>query len=142
VYDPSDVDCELRWCGPCHRWFHSSCVEVENTLELGEDDDQLYLLEKGTDLFSRLISRPVRRYSRKHGAPLSLEKIQTHLISKWRLLKGGVYDAERLSHDVEECDLFAGGVKEDKWEQAIESALKVMGDWEWMKCPSCLSSYI
>ncbi|KAF8173125.1 hypothetical protein BJ912DRAFT_932123 [Pholiota molesta] len=109
VYDPSDVDCELRWCGPCHRWFHSSCVEVENTLELGEDDDQLYLLEKGTDLFSRLISRPVRRYSRKHGAPLSLEKIQTHLISKWRLLKGGVYDAERLSHDVEECDLFAGG---------------------------------
>lgn len=141
VYDPSDTECELRWCGPCRKWFHSCCIETERDLDVGEDEEQLYLLEKGNDLFSRLISRPVRRFSRKNDAPLSLEKIQTHLIGKWRSINGRIYDSEMMIEAVKESDLFGWDVDRN-WEQTIETSLKDMGSWEWMICPLCLSSYI
>jgi hypothetical protein len=49
--------------------------------------------------------------------------------------------SRRLTPHVEECHLFGGEVDED-WENTIERALEAMGDWEWMRCPWCMTSYI
>jgi hypothetical protein len=109
-------------------------------LDAAGDLEQLYLLEEGSDLFSRIISRPVRRVSREHNAPLSLEKIQTHLIGKW---KGGVrFIADFDMDEVVEKSEVLGAEVEDDWEKIIETSLELMGKWKWMRCPSCLSSYI
>lgn len=141
VYDCSDTQCELRWCGPCQKWFHSSCGEIESNLDLGEDQEQLYLLEKGEDLFSKIISQPIRRVSRKNDAPLSLEKIQTHLIEKWRSGQTCMIEHSEIITAVKDSDLF-GGQLDIHWMEKIESSLKMMGSWEWIRCPCCLCSYI
>jgi hypothetical protein len=97
-------------------------------------------LEDGFDLFSKIISRPIRRISRQHKAPLSLEKIQTHLIGKW---ESGVRDMEDSEMDnvVTESEVF-GAVEVEDWDEVIEMSLELMADWKWMRCPSCASSYI
>lgn len=141
VYDPSDTKSEVRWCRPCRRWFHSCCAEGELELEIEGDDGQQYLLEKGDDMFSRLISRPVRRVSRKHEAPLSLERIQIHLIGEWKERGGRNLGDYEMIEGVKECELF-GGELDMNWEEEIERCVRVMGGWEWMRCPSCLSWYI
>ncbi|KIM34655.1 hypothetical protein M413DRAFT_14961 [Hebeloma cylindrosporum] len=140
VYDPSDTTSELRWCVTCDKWFHSCCLQEEPDLESPGDLGQLYLLEDGFDLLARIISRPIRRLSREHDAPLSLEKIQTHLIREW---KTGVTSLEDCEIDtvVEDSDVFGGEVPDD-WEALIETSLELMGEWKWTRCPSCQSSYI
>jgi hypothetical protein len=109
---------------------------VENPGGLG----QLYLLEDGFDLFSKIISRPIRRISRKHKAPLSLEKIQTHLIGKWEAGVRYMEDSDMVNI-VAESQVF-GGVEVEDWDEVIEMTLELTADWKWMTCPSCLSSYI
>jgi len=104
------------------------------------DLEQLYLLEVGLDLFSRVISRPVRRVSREHNAPLSLEKIQTHLIGKWKRGIRFIADSD-MGEVVVESEIFGAEVKDD-WKKVIETSLEFMGNWKWMRCPCCLSSYI
>jgi len=134
------MGCELRWCGHCNKWFHSCCIEEAGDLDGARDVEQLYLLEVGLDLFSRLISRPVRRVSREHKALLSLEKIQTHLIGRWKSGVRSIPDSD-MDEVVEESEVFGGEVIDD-WEEVIETSLKLMGNWKWMRCPFCLSSYI
>lgn len=109
-------------------------------MEDARDVEQPYLLLVGSDLFSRVISRPVRRVSRKHNAPLSLEKIQTYLIGKWKSGIRFVADSD-MDEVVDESEVFGAEAKDD-WEEVIETSLQLMGDWKWMRCPCCLSSYI
>jgi len=134
------MGCELRWCAHCDKWFHSCCIEEEGDLDDARDVEQPYLLLVGSDLFSRVISRPVRRVSREHDAPLSLEKIQAHLIRKWKSGIRFVADSD-MDEVMEESDVFGAEV-EDDWERVIERSLQLMGNWKWMRCPCCLSSYI
>jgi hypothetical protein len=114
-------------------------MEEEGDLDDAGEFEQLYLLEMGPDLFSRVISRPVRRVSRKHKAPLSLEKIQTHLIGKWKSGVKSIADCD-MDEVVDESEVF--GEERDDWEIIIETSLKLMGSWKWMRCPGCLSAYI
>jgi hypothetical protein len=109
-------------------------------LDGARDVEQLYLLKVESDLFSRVISRPIRRISRKHKAPLSLEKLQTHLIGMWKSGVNFIPDSD-MDEVVEESGVFGGEVKDD-WEEVIETSLELMGNWKWMRCPRCLSSYI
>ena len=109
-------------------------------MEDARDVKQPYLLLVGSDLFLRVISRPVRRVSRKHNAPLSLEKIQTYLIGKWKSGIRFVADSD-MDEVVDESEVFGAEAKDD-WEEVIETSLQLMGDWKWMRCPCCLSSYI
>lgn len=102
-----------------------------------EEFGQAHLLAAGEELFAQLISRPIRRVSRHHNAPLSLEKIQVHLIGKW---KGGVRSIARYDMEaaVESSGIFGADV-----EANLETSLESMGnDWKWMSCPVCMSSYI
>lgn len=140
VYDPSDTRCELRWCVHCKKWFHSRCIQEEPDLENPAGLGQLYLLADGFDLFSKIISRPIRRISRQHKAPLSLEKIQTYLIGKWKTGVTSMEDSE-MDQVVADCEVLGGFELED-WDEVIDMSLELTEGWKWMRCPSCLSSYI
>ena len=125
-------------------WFNSCCGKGDADIDFEHQQYQNNMQTKGRDLFSRLISCPVRRVSRGNEAPLSLEIIQTHLISK--MLKGGDYNSEDLIEDVMKLNLFGKSIEpHNNWqelEEFIESALDEMGHWNWMTCPSCLIHYI
>ena len=112
VYDPTDTGCELRWCGYCNKWFHSCCIEKEGDLEDARDVKQPYLLLVGSDLFLRVISRPVQQVSRKHNVPLSLEKIQMYLIGKWKSGIRFVADSN-MNEVVDESEVFGVEVRDN-----------------------------
>ncbi len=109
-------------------------------MEDARDLEHLYLLEVGLDRFSRVISQPVRQVSREYNAPLTLEKIQTHLIGKWKSGVRFIADSD-MDGVVEESEVLGAEVKDDR-KKVIETSLELMGNWKWMRCPCCLSSYI
>lgn len=138
-YDPADTESELRWCVSCKKWFHTDCIEREDDLGEAEDRGQGYILLTEESVWCKIISQPIRRVSRKHKAPLSLEKVQRHLIRKWN--SGEVLRDEKMLEEVRECDLFGGEIPENFLE-VIEDVLVLMGVGRWMRCPTCLSRYI
>jgi len=69
-----------------------------------------------------------------------LEKLQTHLIGKWKSGVKFIPDSD-MDEVVQESEVFGGEVKDDG-EEVIETSLELMGNWKWMRCPRCLSSYI
>jgi hypothetical protein len=112
----------------------------ERLILLQVKEAQEYLRQSTDTLCARLISRPIRRKSRLHRTPLSLEALQTFLIKKnpppskrYKLTKKDVVDSFVFQTEVEE---------DDDWEKEIEDALKSLGAWTWMRCPSCLSTFI
>lgn len=138
-YDPSNMEDELRWCMDCNKWMHLACLGDECDLEDGEDNEQDHLLLQGPELWQKLISHPIRRVSRENKPPLSLEKIQNHLIVKKK--NGSELMDGNLLKEVQEADLFCGEIPEDAL-KIVEKALIIMGGFRWYKCAECLSYYI
>ena len=141
MYNPADTDVELRWCMKCRKWLHTSCVDAEDDddLQKAKVRGQKYILLADKSLWARVISQPIRRVSREHKAPLSLEKLQRRLISKWT--SGQVIKDQDLMEEVRKSGLFDGEIPDDFLEM-VEVALTLMGTPEWMTCPICKSYYI
>ena len=124
-------------------WFHSLCVGVVEEIDAdkAKDRGQKHILVSDYDdsLWARVISQPIQRVSREHKAPLSLEKLQAHLIRRWH--SGRVLKDESLAEDVRQCGLFDGEIPSDFME-LVEDALALMGEPRWMTCRICHSYYI
>ena len=114
-------------------------MEPDDDLDIKYGDQQQYLLHPRLDLASRLITTPIRRISRGHDAPISLERIQKYLIRQWMKGNNGNF---ALEDAVKKSKVFGHQVAVDEFPKSLEKALEGMGDWKWMRCPGCLTTYI
>ena len=138
IYNPSDTKYQLRWCGECVMWFHSSCLG-EQVTEFKPDDSssQSYLASTGESLLHDLLRQPIARVSRKHAAPLSLERAQKIAVERWvEFQEGNEVDEGTISGVFEESGVFADGMPDD-WVKIVEQALVDLGSPIWYKCPLC-----
>lgn len=85
---------------------------------------------------SQIVSQPIRRVSRHHDAPLSLEILQVYFQEK-----SVIWKEESLFEMAKESGLFGAYDKtEDEALRSIKDCLEEFQEVEWFHCPLCDST--
>lgn len=147
LYDPSSDEENTAWCRICQKWIHNWCAVFEEMDDSRlEEWEQSYIKTSGDSLVERILRLPIRRYSRKNGAPLSLEILQDRLIRDY--ISGGGCDRNEgyLEEVLENCPL--GPMRQAQMKhqafqiEDIKLTVSTIHFNSWLTCPNCQSQYI